>query len=361
MVINRHNYEAYLLDYMEGNLANHEVDAVLLFLEENPDVKAEFEGIEESVIPVEKSNFIAKDSLKKDLSYDIEGVTRFEQLSIAYLENDINKTELEELNGIINKSEHKALEHQTIQSIKLSPVSNIEYPYKRQLKHYQLPKFRFLAIATMSVAASAAALVGLSVLLRTENIQRAVAIQTYDFHMENNRTIVVEEKYESNTDIDNIVLYAEVRENEVKISEEDVLDIANNKSADLEKLQLKSITKIGQQEDLLINQVEIANISFSNASSENEELETRDFVRKRLEELGINQNPTQSTRKSFIALAGKTVVSFIGGIFRRNVEIKKTEMEDGRRLYAVRAGSYEFYANRPVKNRKVKESSKETN
>lgn len=361
MVINRHNYEEYLLDFMEGNLPAHEVDAVLLFLEENPDIKSEFEGIEESVIPIEESKFTAKDSLKKDLSHDIEGITRFEQLSVACLEKDISKDELIELNVIINKSEHKALEHQTIQSLKIIPDSDVKYPYKRQLKHYQLPKFRFLAIATMSVAASAAALIGLSILLRTENVQRAVAVHAFDFHKENTRTIVIKENKGSNVDKTNTVLYAEVQENKVNNGVEKVQEIVNNQSVDLEELNLRTISHVGQQEDLLIQGIDIANITVQNTPTVNEDLETNDFVRKRLEELGINEYPKQSTRKSFIALAGKTAVNFLGGVFRRNVQIKKTEMEDGRRLYAVRAGSYEFYANRPVKNKKAKESSKETN
>ena len=41
--INRNNYEAFLLDYVEQNLTAELVAELMLFLEQNPDLKAELE------------------------------------------------------------------------------------------------------------------------------------------------------------------------------------------------------------------------------------------------------------------------------------------------------------------------------
>ena len=46
MTINKHNYEAYFLDYHEGNLTPQEVADLLLFVEQHPELKDEFESFE---------------------------------------------------------------------------------------------------------------------------------------------------------------------------------------------------------------------------------------------------------------------------------------------------------------------------
>ena len=69
MEINKHNYEIVLIDYLDGKLNPLEVAELLLFLEQHPDIKAEFEGLENvSVSSIEQETFPAKDALKKKLA-----------------------------------------------------------------------------------------------------------------------------------------------------------------------------------------------------------------------------------------------------------------------------------------------------
>lgn len=44
--IDINNYEAYLLDYLEGNLSPADTEALLAFLDQHPDLKAEVEGMQ---------------------------------------------------------------------------------------------------------------------------------------------------------------------------------------------------------------------------------------------------------------------------------------------------------------------------
>jgi hypothetical protein len=46
MSINKHNYEAFFLDYSEGSLSVEKVAELLLFLEENPLLKEELENFD---------------------------------------------------------------------------------------------------------------------------------------------------------------------------------------------------------------------------------------------------------------------------------------------------------------------------
>ncbi|MES2558505.1 MAG: hypothetical protein V4590_02110 [Bacteroidota bacterium] len=45
MNIDRNNYELFLMDYLDGKLDAIQVSEVLLFLEQHPDIKTEFEGV----------------------------------------------------------------------------------------------------------------------------------------------------------------------------------------------------------------------------------------------------------------------------------------------------------------------------
>jgi len=66
MKINRENYEVYFLDYLEGKLPPDLVDELLIFMDKNPDLKDEFEGLDTvALAPDEDIVFENKDSLKK--------------------------------------------------------------------------------------------------------------------------------------------------------------------------------------------------------------------------------------------------------------------------------------------------------
>ena len=66
MTINRNNYEAFFLDYRENNLTPEQVAELLIFLEQYPDLKEEFESFETiQMAPDKNIRFEVKESLKK--------------------------------------------------------------------------------------------------------------------------------------------------------------------------------------------------------------------------------------------------------------------------------------------------------
>jgi len=67
MKINRDNYEAYFLDYYEGQLSPDMIEEVMLFVKQNPELKNifdEFEAI--SLVADQDIVFDNKSSLKKN-------------------------------------------------------------------------------------------------------------------------------------------------------------------------------------------------------------------------------------------------------------------------------------------------------
>lgn len=98
MNINRSNYQTFFLDYHEKNLAPQQVAELLLFLEENPDLKKEFESFQNiSVAGNEKIVFDKKDLLKKN----IISVENFNAFAIARIEGDLNTEEIKSFEKFI--------------------------------------------------------------------------------------------------------------------------------------------------------------------------------------------------------------------------------------------------------------------
>ena len=89
MKINRDNYEAYFLDYFEGQLSPEMVQEVLLFVELNPDLKNVFSDFEAVTLTGEDDIVFEKKSLLK--KNEISATTLINELN--YVEFLISETE----------------------------------------------------------------------------------------------------------------------------------------------------------------------------------------------------------------------------------------------------------------------------
>jgi len=142
MKINRDNYEAYFLDYHEGQLSPDMVQEVLLFVEKNPDLKNDFEEFEAvSLADDQNIVFEKKSSLKKNQSF------------VASLINDLNYEEylLAETEGILNAAELTALEvyiktnpqaekdRKLFAMTHLTPENDIVFEARESLKKKAIP------------------------------------------------------------------------------------------------------------------------------------------------------------------------------------------------------------------------------
>lgn len=78
--IDRHNYEAFLLDYLEQNLSPNMVAELMVFLEQHPDLKQEldelqaFEVLEPTSLPFDNKSTLKKDALDNLMIAEIEGI-----------------------------------------------------------------------------------------------------------------------------------------------------------------------------------------------------------------------------------------------------------------------------------------------
>ncbi|GEM_PF-5936532 len=107
MNITRNNYEPFVIDYLDGTLSPEMTADLLLFLELNPDIAADVDGLLNDPIPLDiSSTFSLKDSLKKDEPSFSQ--SRADELMFLANEGLAGTTEIAELNVLL--SDYPALQ-----------------------------------------------------------------------------------------------------------------------------------------------------------------------------------------------------------------------------------------------------------
>ncbi len=92
MKINRNNYETFLIDYLDGALDAAMLEELRLFLEANPDIREELDGLKNATLYAEEVRFTEKEKLKKPFLKTIAGIdeNNYEEVFIAFYENDLD-------------------------------------------------------------------------------------------------------------------------------------------------------------------------------------------------------------------------------------------------------------------------------
>ena len=167
MNINRNNYEAYFLDYVEGRLSPEQQEVLHRFLKSNPDLEDEFDKLQtfraHGLIP-EPLDFPGKEMLKKRFPSESDAVTKgnFDMYCIAYLENDLS----EKQRGLFDKymAKHPETESQfAVYKTTYLKQETILFPGKEQLKHSRKVIFDRRILVPLAAAAAVAVFIIISV------------------------------------------------------------------------------------------------------------------------------------------------------------------------------------------------------
>ena len=124
-----HNYEAFLLDSMEGNLSTEMAAELVLFFENHPDLEEDFNDFELLELTPPKSILINKEELKKGIIIS----ENCEEYIIAEIEKENSVAESTELTAFISKNKKHQKEFVFYQKTKLvAPI--VIFENKEQLK-----------------------------------------------------------------------------------------------------------------------------------------------------------------------------------------------------------------------------------
>ncbi len=136
MRINRDNYEAFFLDYLEGTLAPFLHQELLAFLAAHPDLAAELESYEKlTLAPSGEVHFPGRENLKKtEEDHLTDPAEQFEEFVIAYYENDLPVSLRQRLELYLGSHPEKRKEFEVYGQLYLKPDQTIRFQHKNQLK-----------------------------------------------------------------------------------------------------------------------------------------------------------------------------------------------------------------------------------
>nr|WP_319572525.1 hypothetical protein [uncultured Draconibacterium sp.] len=146
--INRANYEAYFIDYLEGNLDETMIDSFIAFLKANPDLKQELELYEPIALEPEKVAFSNKAELYKS---NFDNNEAFDNAAIALLEGDLNEAEVKEFKTYLDNHPEKKKQAAAFQKTILTANESIVFENKNKL--YKKTPGKTILLWTSRVAA----------------------------------------------------------------------------------------------------------------------------------------------------------------------------------------------------------------
>lgn len=130
MNINNNNYEAFFLDYHEGNLSPQQVADLLLFVEQHPELKEEFESFENVTLnDLSNISFENKSSLKKEITLDNR-----EDYFIRNVENTLTSAEKNLLDIFIKQHPQFLPELELFKKTKVFADASVVFENKEALK-----------------------------------------------------------------------------------------------------------------------------------------------------------------------------------------------------------------------------------
>lgn len=131
MKITRENYESFFIDLIDGTLAVDEVDKLLDFMRENPDLAEELKGLEKIKLKAENEiNYTSKSLLKSDLDQaDI-----FEETCIRSIENELTEKEEAKFQQYLKGNKNAENEYRLFKATISEPETLAAFSNKNSLK-----------------------------------------------------------------------------------------------------------------------------------------------------------------------------------------------------------------------------------
>jgi hypothetical protein len=164
-MINRNNYEEYLLMYLDGELSSEDMRSVESFLESNPDIEEELLLLQQTILQPEEIEFPAKHTLYRKA----EGISlgNYEEYFLLYVDNELPASEKESVETFVLQNPQLQDEFTLLKDTVL-PKENIVF-YNKELLYRKEEKKRPIVISLRWASLAAAAMIGLITLIIFNN------------------------------------------------------------------------------------------------------------------------------------------------------------------------------------------------
>jgi hypothetical protein len=170
--INIENHEAWLLDYIEGNLNDSQETELLSFLSKHPELGDNIVDPDSFCLVPPVTQYENSNQLKKENNH--------EYLMIGYIENSLTKQEQNEFNTLLQNKTISYADVETYKQTILQPNLAIQYTNKNNLKK-SIPLFRrniSVVAASIILVLITGFLINLSLNTSFRNSSEGLAINT---------------------------------------------------------------------------------------------------------------------------------------------------------------------------------------
>ena len=311
-----YNYEAYLLDSMEGNLSVESTSELLLFFENHPELKED--GFELITLQPHSKIYTEKEKLKKGAVNE----SNYEDFLIAEVENENDAVTKIALNGFLKNNPKKQREFDFYQKTKLV-APTIFFEEKKSLKKKErkiIPLYWWMS----SAAAIILAIFLLRGVFEQKDAPELKMVETQPAKLKPNKaeeTQVIEQ--EANLVVE---IKKEPKKSQIKIKEqqvEEVKDVVIEKELIAEKEDTITLSKEVEEPVLLADNVKIT-------------FEEDDFI-------AANNTPTTRPEKKKKGLFKKIFNSQIRDKVREKVMRKEVNQNGEIVAYALVVGGVNLY------------------
>jgi len=136
MRITRQNYEAYFIDYVDGQLTKELEVELMRFLEAHPDLREELEAFDRSIKldPDTSISYPQKSNLKKEVHQKQPSKGNIEDWFIAYYEADLDSNQIGLLFKFLDENPGLKQEFELFGKLKLKADKDVVYKDKKNLK-----------------------------------------------------------------------------------------------------------------------------------------------------------------------------------------------------------------------------------
>jgi hypothetical protein len=156
---------------MDGKLSPGDMDKLLVFLEQNPDLAEELEGMKVCILEPINERYSNKEELKKTILSNTGNHNELDYLCIANLEGDISLEEKKRFDDLLSEDPTNKKLQSLYSKIKLIPDFQIIFNRKLSLKRNPIIKIKQSTLRnSMSIAAGFVLLLGIYSLFSLEKI-----------------------------------------------------------------------------------------------------------------------------------------------------------------------------------------------
>jgi hypothetical protein len=218
MEININNYEIFIIDYLDNKLPPFETAQLIIFLEQNPHIKNDFEGLENiKVKPSLDESYGFSDVLLHPADYDADNLSliNYSHYFIAATEGDLSSIGKQRIDVFIKKYHHLEREYLLFAACKLKPDPKITFSNKKSLKNAAKPLV-YKMFTHLTVAASVLILISIFLHIEpesTESLDKVIK-ERVNTTSETKTTVGTKEEKEVNTP----AILSSKKHEEVKLS-----------------------------------------------------------------------------------------------------------------------------------------------